>query len=246
MEHPLKFLADVWRERSRQDRPSVTLSFAQSLDGSLTARRGAPLRLSSPQSMELTHRLRGAHDAILVGIGTVLADDPRLTVRLAEGKDPQPVVLDSQLRFPQNCNLSSHPLPPWIATTEKAPKERQAALEAGGAQVWRLPSSPQGRVDLRTLLAHLASRGIETLMVEGGAGVITSFLAERLVNQVVITIAPILVGGLHPVESLLLPPSRPYQASPNIAELFPRVENAQVEKAGDDLVIWGRLSEEVK
>jgi riboflavin biosynthesis pyrimidine reductase len=83
-------------------------------------------------------------------------------------------------------------------------------------------------------------------MVEGGAGVITSFLAERLVNQVVITIAPILVGGLHPVESLLLPPSRPYQASPNIAELFPRVENAQVEKAGDDLVIWGRLSEEVK
>src|SRR5262249_3832268 len=84
----------------RTGRPFVTLSYAQSVDGSIAARPGQPLALSGAQSMTLTHQLRVAHDAILVGIGTVLADNPRLTVRLVEGKNPQPIVADSHLRFP--------------------------------------------------------------------------------------------------------------------------------------------------
>ena len=85
-------------------RPFVTLSYAQSLDGCIAAKRGQPLALSGPQSLTLTHQLRSAHDAIMVGIGTLLADNPRLTVRLVEGRDPQPVVLDSRLRFPSEAN----------------------------------------------------------------------------------------------------------------------------------------------
>ena len=91
--------------RRRTGRPFVTLSYAQSLDGSIADRPGRPLALSGPQAMALTHGLRAAHEAILVGIGTVLADNPRLNVRLVDGPDPQPMVVDSRLRFPPYANL---------------------------------------------------------------------------------------------------------------------------------------------
>src|SRR4029450_6900487 len=116
-------------------RPFVTLSYAQSVDGSIAARPGQPLALSGTRSMTLTHQLRAAHDAILVGIGTVLADNPRLTVRLVEGKNPQPIVADSRLRFPLSANLlCAHPLAPWIAAGEPADASRQRVLEAAGAR----------------------------------------------------------------------------------------------------------------
>ncbi len=94
---PLDDLRRFRRSLARTDRPAITLSYAQSLDGSLTTRRGRPLALSGPESYQLTHHLRADHDAILVGIDTVLADDPRLTVRGVRGEAPQPVVLDSRL-----------------------------------------------------------------------------------------------------------------------------------------------------
>ena len=180
-------------------RPLVTLTYAQSLDGSIAAVPGQPLALSGPESTTFTHQLRAAHDAILVGIGTVLADNPRLTVRLASGPDPQPVVLDSHLRFPLDANLLCHPRPPWIATTARAAPERQAALEAAGARVIRFPADDCGRVHLSALLDALADAGIKTLMVEGGSAVVTSFLSARLVDRVALTLAPRLVGGLRAV-----------------------------------------------
>jgi 3,4-dihydroxy 2-butanone 4-phosphate synthase/GTP cyclohydrolase II len=151
--------------------------------------------------MAFTHQLRAAHDAILVGIGTVLADNPRLTVRLASGPDPQPIVLDSQLRLPLDANLLRHPRRPWIATTGRAGPERQAALEAAGVRVIRLPADDCGRVDLPALLDALADAGIETLMVEGGSAVITSFLSAPLVDRLVLTLAPRIVGGLRAVSA---------------------------------------------
>ncbi len=185
-------------------RPFITLSYAQSLDGSITARRGQPMALSGPQSLALCHQLRAQHDAILVGIDTVLADDPRLTVRLVSGPNPQPIVLDSRLRFPLTANLSHHPdRQPWIATTAAAHTPRWQELTAAGAQLLSLPDDGRGRVDLPALLACLAERGVQSVMVEGGARVITSFLDLRLVDRVVITIAPLLVGGLHAVESVV-------------------------------------------
>ncbi|MBK8988527.1 MAG: GTP cyclohydrolase II [Chloroflexi bacterium] len=186
-------------------RPFITLSYAQSLDGSITAYRGQPLALSGPQSMAFCHHLRAQHDAILVGINTILADDPHLTVRLVPGKNPQPIVLDSHLRFPLTANLLCHhpDCPPWIATTAQAHPTRRQALEAAGAQLFTLPSDPLGRVDLPVLLAQLAERGVQTLMVEGGARVITSFLDLHLADRVAVTIAPLLVGGLHAVENVV-------------------------------------------
>jgi 3,4-dihydroxy 2-butanone 4-phosphate synthase/GTP cyclohydrolase II len=183
-------------------RPLVTLSYAQSLDGSLTEAPGRPLALSSPEATVFTHQLRAAHGAILVGIGTVLADNPRLTARRASGPHPRPVVLDSRLRFPLDADLLQHPKGVWIAATSQADPEKQAALESAGARVVRLPAADDRRVSLPALLEFLADEDIRRLMVEGGSAVITSFLAAWLVDRIAITIAPRLVGGLRAVDAL--------------------------------------------
>jgi GTP cyclohydrolase II len=217
-------------QRQRTGRPFITLSYAQSVDGCIAVSSGKPLALSGSQSLRLTHQLRAAHDAILVGIGAVLADNPRLTVRLVKGKDPQAVVVDSHLRLPLSANLlQSGFAPPWIATTERADAERQKMLEAAGARVLRLPANAKGQVDLASLLRRLGELGINRLMVEGGAAIITSFLAERLVDHLVLTVAPMVVGGLPAV-------SRSGERGRNY---FPHLRNLRHERLGDDLVFWG-------
>jgi len=210
-------------------RPFVTLSYAQSVDGSIAARPGQPMALSGALAMTLTHQLRAAHDAILVGIGTVLADNPRLTVRLVEGKNPQPIVADSRLRFPLSAHLlCEHPLSPWIATGEQADASRQKVLEAAGGRVLRLPMNARGQVNLTALLERLGTLGIHSVMVEGGARIITNFLAERLVDHIVLTVAPRFVGGLRAVRRLA-------HADP---VHLPRLRNLRYQWLAEDLVLW--------
>ncbi len=221
-------LRSAEEHRRHTGRPFVTLSYAQSLDGSIADRPGRPLALSGPDAMALTHRLRAAHEAILVGIGTVLADNPRLNVRLAEGPDPQPVVVDSRLRFPSYANLLKNRRAPLIATNAGADPERRQALEEAGARVLVLPGN-NGWVDLAELLDQLGTMGINSLMVEGGAQIITSFLASQLVDQVVLTIAPMLVGGVRVVNPL----------GRSSRRRFPRLKNLSYEQLGDDLVLRG-------
>lgn len=224
-----ELIAHARAKDQRARRPLVTLSYAQSLDGSITARRGSPLSLSGPEAMSITHRLRATHETILVGIGTVLADNPRLTVRLVEGNNPQPIILDSRLRSPVEANLFHHSsLTPWIATTEQALPERAANLKGNGAKILRFHPNPQGRVPLPALLTHLAEQGIKSLMVEGGASVITAFLSQGLVDIVILTMAPILVGGLRAPEKNIQPALK--------------LQDFGSERAGDDLIIWGRPS----
>lgn len=213
-------------------RPFVTLSYAQSLDGCVAAHPGKHLPISALQSLTMTHALRAAHAAILVGIGTALADDPSLTVRLVAGDHPQPIVVDSSLRLPVTAKLLQTPRNVWIATTEKAPQEDQSALEAAGARILRLPTTGDGWVDLAALLLCLGKMGISSLMVEGGPSILTSFLAARLADYAVVTIAPIFVGGIHAVNSLLHAPP---------AEL-PRIHNPQTISVGPDIALWGALA----
>ena len=230
-----KLLARASTHRAQHGRPLVTLAYAQSLDGSISAGRGQPLGISGPAAQELTHRLRSAHDAILVGIGTVLADNPLLTVRLVEGPNPQPVVLDSRLRFPLQARLLSGPHSPWIAMGASAPAASRLALEKAGARLLYLPSDEGGRVSLTALLDCLGQQGVNSLMVEGGARVITSFLAEGLVDQVVLTIAPVFVGGLQAVDGLV------GKSANNRLVGYPRLDVVGSEFLGQDLVVWGDL-----
>ncbi len=224
-------LWEITESPPRAGRPFVTLSYAQSLDGSITARRGEQTIISGPEAGRLTHRLRARHDAILVGIGTVLADDPQLTVRLVRGPDPQPVIVDSRLRFPPWARLLREGRRPWIATTEAADAARQATLEAAGARVIRLPATADGLVSLPALLAHLQRLHIRSLMVEGGATVISHFLAEHLADRLVVTIAPMMLGGLNAVGELAHLNGR----------ALPRLARARYETLGKDIILWGEL-----
>ena len=212
----------------RKDRPFVTLSFAQSLDGSITVKRGQFTAISGNESMRMTHQLRASHDAILIGIGTALADDPRLSVRLVEGSQPQPVVVDCYLRLPLTARLFDHAREPWIFTSDEASEERQMALEERGARVIRLPAISEGRISLTAVLDYLIQQGINNVMVEGGARIITSFLVAKLVDHMVVTIAPKILGGLNAIEYL------------NGAGL-PHLDNTRYHVLGDDIILSGEV-----
>lgn len=227
------WLSQARTHRRTHGRPLVSLCYAQSLDGCISARRGQPTALSGPESSQMTHWLRAAHDVILVGVGTVLADDPQLTVRLVEGENPQPVILDSRLRTPPSAKLiKTHPKPAWIATTQMADAQQRAVLEEAGARLLMMPADPAGRVQLLPLLERLADLGINSLMVEGGARVITGFLAQRLVDQGILTLAPVFLGGLHAVE-----------ADDTLRSYTPRLHALGYERLGDDLIVWGKLNQ---
>lgn len=191
--------------------------------------------MSSNASLRLWHRLRVYHDAILVGIGTILADDPQLNVRLVKGKDPQPVILDTKLRFPLKALALNNRKPPWIVTTRRSSAKRKKTLESRGAQVMRLNSTRSGRVDLTALLKSLAERGIDSVLVEGGARVITSFLKAKLADRFVITLTPYFVGGVHAVEELITNTGKRKSI---------QLERARIMGSkwfGRDLVLWGTL-----
>lgn len=208
---------------NRPGRPLVTLSYAQALDGSIAKRRGEPATISGEQSLAYTHQLRAAHDAILVGIGTILSDDPQLTVRLAEGKSPQPVILDSNLRTPLDAKvLASHPL---IFCSAAASRDAQQALEESGARVER--QSQARRIDLDTMLAKLSELSIESVMVEGGGEVISSFIDEALADRAMITMAPVNLYG-YKIRSGALP----------------LLKDVQTEDAGVDMLLFGWLERE--
>jgi 3,4-dihydroxy 2-butanone 4-phosphate synthase/GTP cyclohydrolase II len=184
------------RFREINGRPFVTLSYAQSLDGCLSARFGETLALSGPEALVLTHRLRAAHDAILVGIGTVFSDDPQLTVRKVAGRSPQAVVLDSQLRIPADCKLVRGGAGRLnVAVVETSDPRRRQMLESSGIHVIPTPSTPEGMVDIANVLRRLADMGIRSVMVEGGVRVIRSFLDTRLVDFLVVTVVPRFIGG---------------------------------------------------
>jgi diaminohydroxyphosphoribosylaminopyrimidine deaminase / 5-amino-6-(5-phosphoribosylamino)uracil reductase len=186
--------------------PFVTLKFAISLDGRIATSTGDSQWISSSDSLQFAHQLRAEHDAIMVGIGTVLADNPRLNVRLAQGADPLRVIIDSRLQIPDDANVliegaAGNTL---IATSDAADGQRLAELESLGAEILRLPAEPGSqRLNLQALLAALYRRSVKSVLVEGGAGIITGLLSARLVNRLVLAIAPKIIGqGIEAVGDL--------------------------------------------
>jgi diaminohydroxyphosphoribosylaminopyrimidine deaminase/5-amino-6-(5-phosphoribosylamino)uracil reductase len=168
-------------------RPFVTAKFAMSLDGKIATRTGESRWITGDEARAHAHRLRHVHDAILVGVNTVVADDPELTARI-EGEDsrqPLRVVLDSNLKIRQAARVVG--VNTLIATTKSG--------RVGAAEVLRLPAAADGRVSLPALLDELGKRGMLSLLVEGGAEVHASFFAAGLVDNVHAYVAPRLIGG---------------------------------------------------
>jgi len=176
-------------------RPLVTVHYAQTLDGRIASRTGDSRWVSGEGSLRLAHELRAAHDAVLVGIGTVLADDPKLTVRLAPGDSPVRVVVDSQLRIPLDAKvLDGSVARTIVATTPLASEERAAAIRARGAEVLRVKADADGHVELSDLLSRLRDDSIRSVLVEGGRGIITAALRDHLVDRLTVCIAPKVIG----------------------------------------------------
>ncbi len=175
----------------RQRRPWVICKWAQTADGLLAMPPGEGRWISGEASRRHVHELRGLCDGILVGVGTVLADDPLLTNRSGIGKQPVRVVLDSHLRTPSDCQLlrTLKESPVLIATTPAADGAAAGLLQTAGAEIVTLPASPTG-VDLGALLDELGRRQWTHLLVEGGAGVLRSFLDGGLADELLVYVAP--------------------------------------------------------
>jgi diaminohydroxyphosphoribosylaminopyrimidine deaminase/5-amino-6-(5-phosphoribosylamino)uracil reductase len=180
----------------RTGRPFVTLKFAQTLDGRIATRTGHSRWISSPPSLRFAHELRSTHDAILVGVGTVINDDPELTVRHVRGRNPLRVILDSTLRVPPSSRVLSArgDARTLIATLGDADPEKRRRLERAGVEVLTVPPDGTGRVSLPHLLGLLGERRISSVLIEGGAEVITRVLAARLADRLVVVVAPKIIG----------------------------------------------------
>jgi GTP cyclohydrolase II len=223
-------LAGAEAFRIKNNRPFITVSYAQSVDGSIATRSRQPIGLSGPESAHLTHQIRACSDAILIGIGTLLADDPELNVRLVEGSSPQPIILDTHLRTPLNARLMRRSdTRPWIINGEDNGGEQFLALQDAGSTPIRCAASRAGKIDLHALMKILTEKRINSLMVEGGARVITSFVNSRLVDQFIVTVSPRFVGGLPVIDSDGLQ----FATHLELAEVSYR-------HAGNDLIIWAR------
>jgi diaminohydroxyphosphoribosylaminopyrimidine deaminase / 5-amino-6-(5-phosphoribosylamino)uracil reductase len=175
--------------------PYVTLKAAVTLDGRTATRSGDSRWITGEQARKHAHRMRDRSDAVLVGVGTVLADDPELTVRHVKGRDPIRVVLDSQLKTPEGARMLSavSSAPTWIFHAYDAPDERREALLRRGAQLIAMPRAERG-LDLHEVLRELARRGVMRLLVEGGPSVHGALLDAGLADHAAVFVAPRWLG----------------------------------------------------
>ncbi len=234
LEEECRYLNEAHFKHMSTGIPLVTLKFAQTLDGRIATVTGKSRWISSEKFQRLVHKLRAINDAIMVGIDTVLADDPQLTVRLVKGRNPTRVILDSRLRISADAKEVGNKeiAPTIIATTTRADEKKLSSLREMGIEALVIQEDESGEVDLRHLLSILGERGISSVLVEGGAGVITSLLRQNLVDKMVIAVAPKLMGkGIEAVGEL------------NIREVNQalKLSFSKIYRMGEDLVIEARL-----
>ncbi len=210
---------------------------AQSLDGKIATRSGGSRWISGPKAREWVHRLRAQVDAILIGVETVLKDDPRLTVRTKGRvtKPPVKVILDSNLRTPPTARIFSSRTPVLIATTSRASSRREERLAQTGAEILRLPAA-NGRVSLNALLKRLGRREISHILIEGGGEVVASAFAAGVVDRVAFVVAPLIIGGKE------APTAVEGAGAASLRQAL-RLKNLSIRPLGPDFLVTGEPSQ---
>ena len=197
LEKECKWLNRGFFRYNTHNRPWVTLKAAMSLDGKMalaseTSKKRTSLRgITGEEALDRTHLLRAEHDGILVGVGTVLADDPELTNRRACGKSPLRIVLDTKLSLPPSARVLGRGT---LVLTCSENTCKKKALEESGAKICILPSNKDGRVDLDAALSVIARHGVQLLMVEGGPTVLSAFMRAGLCDSLALFTAPVIMG----------------------------------------------------
>lgn len=225
-----------WKHYITTNSSYLSIKLGISLDGRTVSRSGASKWITGEKSRSRTHQLRTKHDAVLVGINTVLLDDPRLTVREVQGRSPVRVVVDSKLRLPLDSYLvtTARETPTCVLTTAAASEAVEASLVERGLAVIRVASTPQGRCDMVAALKALAAREVVSVLCEGGAELIGSLFAARLPNEMHFFVAPLLLG----------PRGRPAAvdwAGPDGPSDAPRIANPTWELCGTDAYVHGPI-----
>ncbi|MBL7085311.1 MAG: bifunctional diaminohydroxyphosphoribosylaminopyrimidine deaminase/5-amino-6-(5-phosphoribosylamino)uracil reductase RibD [Candidatus Omnitrophica bacterium] len=246
--HGIKVLSGILEEEAKKinrifvkyittKTPFVTVKIAQSLDGKIATQSGDARWISSPASRRLAHKLRSCADAVLVGVNTVLKDNPLLSCRLngcLHKKQPKKVIVDSRLRLRPDLKIFSprSPAQVIIATTKLAPKSKILYFKDRGAQVI-VARDEEKRVDLRDLLRKLAGQGISHILIEGGGEIIASALKKRLVDRLVVLVSSKIIGGRD------APTAVEGRGIDRIRQAA-KLEDMKVKRVGPDLIIEGR------
>ncbi len=218
--------------RVAEGRPLITLKTASTLDGRIATHGGASRWITGEQARDRAHALRARHDAVMVGIGTALADDPRLDCRLPglAHRSPVRVVLDSRMRLPMTGRLvrSARELPTWLVTLAGAVAKRREAYAEAGVEVIEAPAGADGALDLAAAVRALGGRGLTRVLVEGGARLAAGLLGRGLVDRLVWFRAPRLMGG----------DGLPVAAAFGVDDLAgtPTYRRVAVDEAGNDLM----------
>jgi len=194
LENECRRLNEAFCKYILKKEPFVILKVAATLDGKMATRDGDSKWISGEASRRFVHRLRDQVDGVIVGIGTILKDDPMLTTRIKRGRDPYRVILDSRLRIPEDAKvIEISPSKTIVATTELAPKDKRERLEKKGVRILILDSK-QSRVNLKTCLSRLGGMEMMSVLVEGGSQVNGAFLDEGLIDKFLLFLSPKLIG----------------------------------------------------
>ena len=242
LEEDARQLNERYQQWITTGRPFLILKGAMTLDGKIATHTGQSKWITSERARQDVHRLRSQVDAVMVGIGTVKADNPELSARgvrettpRRKGRQPVRVVLDSHLRIPINANVLTwvHEQPTIVCTTKVASPKKIETLKDRGVQVWIIPQK-NGRVSLKATLGKLGKAGISSVLLEGGSMLNATALHEGLVNQVRLYVAPTLLGGQN-AKSLI------GGASPNSIKQAWKLVNPELKKIGQDWLVVGNL-----
>jgi diaminohydroxyphosphoribosylaminopyrimidine deaminase/5-amino-6-(5-phosphoribosylamino)uracil reductase len=235
LEEEVRKLNEVYIKSITTGLPFAVMKYAMTMDGKIAAHTGDSKWITSESARRFVHELRNIYDAVVVGVGTVLADNPKLTVRDLDGafRNPVRIIVDSHLRTPLDSNVLTEPGRIIMVATEKAPIEKIKEFEARGIEIL-ITKEHKGRVDLQELCKGFVKQRITSLLLEGGGNLNASFLEQELVDKVLCFVAPRIIGGeraITPVEGKGI----------GMMKDSLMLQNVSVSKIGQDVLIEGYL-----
>jgi len=231
LEKDAKKINEVYIKYMKTGRPFITMKVAMSLDGKIATSTGNSKYITSKEARAHVHQLRTEVDAVMVGVNTVIKDNPELTPRLVKGKDPIKIVVDSKLKIPKSCNLMKNTQKLIVATTNDAPKKDVEKLKQKGVNVI-ITKPKEGKVDLHDLMKHLGKMEITSVMIEGGSELNSSAIKEGIADKVLVFTAPKLIGdGLGAIGNLGI----------SKVDKAVKLKDVTTRKIGDDMLIEGYI-----